>query len=78
MIPIDVKKMSYEELGTLKEAIFNELELRQKEELNKRINNFKDAWRALEEIGIDIRLIDIRLDDGNVNDILNLEDIYYM
>lgn len=73
MIPIDVKKMSYEELGTLKEAIFNELELRQKEELNKRINNFKDAWRALEEIGIDIRL-----DDGNVNDILNLEDIYYM
>ena len=73
MIPIDVKKMSYEELCTFKESVSKELELRRKEELNKLIDNFKDAWRALEKFGIDIRL-----DDGNVNDILNLEDIYYM
>lgn len=67
MIPIDVKKMSYEELCTLKELIDEEVNKQEKERL---IENFKSAWHALEDFGISIRT-------DSDNEILDLDDIYY-
>ena len=67
MVPIDVKKMSYEELQTLKELVDEEVNIRSREQL---IENFESAWRALEDFGIGIRI------DGG-HETLDLDDIYY-
>lgn len=68
MVPIDVKKMSYEELQELKELVEEEFNTRSREQL---IENFKSAWRALEDFGIGIRI------DGD-KETLDLDDIYYV
>ncbi len=68
MVPIDVKKMSYEELQDLKELIDEEVNTRSKEQL---IENFKSAWRALEDFGLSIRT-------DSDNEILDVNDIYYV
>ena len=62
----DLKSMDCKELNSLKEAISKELDLRRKEELNKLIDNFKNAWRALEEYGIYIKRDDEYLDLGDI------------
>lgn len=67
MVPIDVKKMSYEELVDLKELVDEEVNTRSREQL---IENFKNAWRALEDFGLSIRT-------DSENEILDLDDIYY-
>lgn len=68
MIPIDVKKMSEEELNIFKESISKELELRRKEKINKLINNFEDAWDALKKFGIEVKY---------EYDTITPEDIFY-
>lgn len=68
MVPIDVKKMSYEELQELKELVEEEFNTRSREQL---IENFKSAWRALEDFGLSIRT-------DSDNEILDVNDIYYV